>query len=77
MRNIVMTEMTKEILKEELGEKAINLDSELNELAKLIIKRKEMIQAFNKGSFRAMDRYEELNEEIRELIAEINKKMLA
>lgn len=37
MRNIIMTEMTKEVLREELGEKAINLDSELNELAKLIM----------------------------------------
>lgn len=74
MRNIIMTEMTKEVLREELGEKAINLDSELNELAKLIIKRKEMIQAFNKGNFKSVDRYKEINEEIRNLLADINKK---
>lgn len=69
-----MTEMTKEVLREELGEKAINLDSELNELAKLIIKRKEMIQAFNRGNFKSVDRYKEINEEIRNLLADINKK---
>ena len=69
-----MTEMTKEVLREELGEKAINLDSELNELAKLIIKRKEMIQAFNRGNFKSIDRYKEINEEIRNLLADINKK---
>lgn len=74
MRNIIMTEMTKEVLREELGEKAINLDSELNELAKLIIKRKEMIQAFNRGNFKSIDRYKEINEEIRNLLADINKK---
>jgi hypothetical protein len=74
MRNIIMTEMTKEVLREELGEKAINLDSELNELAKLIIKRKEMIQAFNRGNFKSVDRYKEINEEIRNLLADINKK---
>ena len=66
--------MTKEVLREELGEKAINLDSELNELAKLIIKRKEMIQAFNRGNFKSVDRYKEINEEIRNLLADINKK---
>lgn len=74
MRNIIMTEMTKEVLREELGEKAINLDSELNELAKLIVKRKEMIQAFNRGNFKSVDRYKEINEEIRNLLADINKK---
>lgn len=74
MKNIIMTEMTKEVLREELGEKAINLDSELNELAKLIIKRKEMIQAFNRGNFKSIDRYKEINEEIRNLLADINKK---
>ena len=74
MRNIIMTEMTKEVLREELGEKAINLDSELNELAKLIIKRKEMIQAFNRGNFKSVDRYKEINEEIRNLLDDINKK---
>ena len=40
MRNITLEDTAKDILKEEFGEKAILIDSELNELSRLVIKEK-------------------------------------
>ena len=51
MRNITLEDTAKEILKEEFGEKAILIDSELNELSRLVIKRKDVIIALNKGIY--------------------------
>ena len=51
MRNITLEDTAKDILKEEFGEKAILIDSELNELSRLVIKRKDVIIALNKGIY--------------------------
>lgn len=47
MRNITLEDTAKEILVEEFGEKAVLIDTELNELSKLVIKRKDVIIALN------------------------------
>ena len=61
MRDIKLTEIAKQELIKEYGEKAIVIDDELNEFAKLLILRKDYVKAFNKGNFRAKERYMEVN----------------
>ena len=46
-----------EELIKEYGEKAVIVDEELNQLAKLLVKRKDYIKAFNNGNYKAKERY--------------------
>ena len=75
MRDIKLTEIAKQELIKEYGEKAIVIDDELNESAKLLILRKDYVKAFNKGNFRAKERYMEVNKEIKKIVKIINKKI--
>lgn len=75
MRDIKLTEIAKQELIKEYGEKAIAIDEELNEFAKLLILRKDYVKAFNKGNFRAKERYMEVNKEIKKIVKIINKKI--
>ena len=75
MRDIKLTEIAKQELVNEYGEKAIIVDSELNQLAKLLVKRKDYIKAFNKGNYGAKERYMETDKQIKKLIKTINKKI--
>ncbi|WP_314294819.1 hypothetical protein [Fusobacterium periodonticum] len=75
MRDIRLTEIAKQELVNEYGEKAIIVDSELNQLAKLLVKRKDYIKAFNKGNYGAKERYMETDKEIKKIIKTINKKI--
>ena len=75
MRDIKLTEIAKQELIKEYGEKAIVIDDELNEFAKLLILRKDYVKAFNKGNFRAKARYMEVNKEIKTIVKIINKKI--
>lgn len=74
MRDIKLTEIAKQELIKEYGEKAIVIDDELNEFAKLLILRKDYVKAFNKGNFRAKERYMEVNKEIKKIVKIIIKK---
>ena len=75
MRDIRLTEIAKQELVNEYVEKAIIVDSELNQLAKLLVKRKDYIKAFNKGNYGAKERYMETDKEIKKIIKTINKKI--
>lgn len=75
MRDIKLTEIAKQELIKEYGEKAIAIDEELNEFAKLLILRKDYVKAFNKGNFRAKERYMEVDKEIKKIVKIINKKI--
>lgn len=77
MRDIKLEKVAKKVLVEEYGEKAALVDIELNELAKLILKRKDLIKAFNKGQFRqeSKEKYMQVSEKIKQLIKEINFKL--
>lgn len=75
MRDIRLREIAKQELVNEYGEKAIIVDSELNQLAKLLVKRKDYIKAFNKGNYGAKERYMETDKEIKKIIKTINKKI--
>lgn len=75
MKEIILTEIAKEVLIKEYGEDSIKIDGELNELAKLIIKRKNCVQAFNKGNFSAKDTYMEISVKIKKILADINIKL--
>lgn len=75
MKEIRLSEIAKEELVKEYGENAVKIDSELNELAKLIIKRKDIVQAFNRGNFKAKEQYMKINESIKSLVSAINKKL--
>ena len=75
MRDLKLTEIAKQELITEYGEKAIVIDDELNEFAKLLILRKDYVKAFNKGNFRAKERYMEVNKEIKKIVKIINKKI--
>ncbi|MFV0577671.1 MAG: hypothetical protein ACK5NU_03290 [Fusobacterium ulcerans] len=77
MRDIRLEEVAKKVLVEEYGEKAALVDNELNELAKLMLKRKDLIKTFNKGQFRQeyKEKYMQVSEKIKQLIKEINFKL--
>lgn len=76
MRDVLLEKTAKEVLVKEYGEKAVAIDVELNRLAKLIIKRKDCIKAFNRGNFKSKETYFNLKTEIEQVIADINKKLL-
>ena len=77
MKNVVLEGFAKEELVKEFGEKAIVIDQELNQLSKLIIKRKDTVKALNKGAFSPNNkkRYYEVNEEIKKVVQKINRKL--
>ena len=75
MKDKVLTEETKKILKQEYGKDALKIDKELNELATLSVKRKNYIQAANKGNSKARENYVKINEEIKKIVVQINKKL--
>lgn len=75
MRQILLEDTAKEVLKKEYGKHAVMIDSELNELAKLIIKRKDCVIAFNRGNFSSKEKYYKLNQEIKKIIEKINVKL--
>ncbi len=75
MKDKVLTEETKKILKQEYGKDALKIDKELNELAALSVKRKNYIQAANKGNSKARENYVKITEEIKKIIVQINKKL--
>lgn len=77
MRDIRLTEETKKILINEYGKDAIKIDDELNELAKLVVKRKNCIQDANKGNFKGRESYIQVNGEIKKMIAKINSILSA
>ena len=70
-----MTEEAKKILKQEYGKDALKIDKELNELATLSVKRKNYIQAANKGNSKARENYVKITEEIKKIVVQINKKL--
>ena len=65
MKDKVLTEEAKKILKQEYGKDALKIDKELNELAALSVKRKNYIQAANKGNSKARENYVKITEEIK------------
>lgn len=75
MKDRVLTEETKKILKQEYGKDALKIDKELNELATLSVKRKNYIQAANKGNSKARENYVKITEEIKKIVVQINKKL--
>jgi hypothetical protein len=75
MKDKVLTEETKKILKQEYGKDALKIDKELNELATLSVKRKNYIQAANKGNSKARENYVKITEEIKKIVVQINKKL--
>lgn len=75
MKDKVLTEEAKKILKQEYGKDALKIDKELNELAVLSVKRKNCIQATNKGNSKARENYVKITEEIKKIIVQINKKL--
>lgn len=75
MKDFTLTEVAKQELIKEYGEKAVIVDDELNQLAKLLVKRKDYIKAFNNGNYKAKERYFELMKESKKIINKINKKI--
>lgn len=75
MKDKVLTEEEKKILVSEYGKDAIKIDKELNELATLSVKRKNCIQAANKGNSKARENYIKITEEFKKIVATINKKL--
>ena len=75
MKEKVLTEEAKKILKQEYGKDALKIDNELNELATLSVKRKNYIQAANKGNSKARENYVKITEEIKKIVVQINKKL--
>ena len=69
MKDKVLTEETKKILKQEYGKDALKIDKELNELAALSVKRKNYIQAANKGNSKARENYVKITEEIKKKLS--------
>ena len=75
MKDKVLTEEAKKILKQEYGKDALKIDKELNELATLSVKRKNYIQAANKGNSKARENYVKITEEFKKIVATINVKL--
>ena len=75
MKDKVLTEEAKKILTQEYGKDALKIDKELNELATLSVKRKNYIQAANKGNSKARENYVKITEEIKKIVVQINKKL--
>lgn len=72
MKDIRLTEEAKKILVSEYGKDSVKIDKELNELSKLVIKRKNCIQDINKGNSRGRQVYVQVTEDIKKIISQIN-----
>lgn len=72
MKDIRLSEEAKNILVKAYGKDSIKINKELDELGKLSVKRKNAIQAFNKGNSKAMESYVKIDEEIKKIIKQIN-----
>ena len=72
MKDKILTEEAKKILVKEYGKDALKIDKELNELAILSIKRKNCIQAANKGNSKARENYIKITEEFKKIVKKIN-----
>lgn len=72
MKDIRLTEEAKKILINEYGKDSVKIDKELNELSKLVIKRKNCIQDINKGNSRGRQVYVQVTEDIKKIISQIN-----
>ncbi|MCF2638483.1 hypothetical protein I6E31_00705 [Fusobacterium varium] len=77
MRNITLEDTAKDILVKDFGEEAVLIDTELNELSKLVIKRKDVIIALNKGVYTKENKkkYFEIDSDIKKIVAKINEKL--
>lgn len=77
MRNITLEDTAKDILVKDFGEEAVLIDAELNELSKLVIKRKDVIIALNKGVYTKENKkkYFEIDSDIKKIVARINEKL--
>lgn len=77
MRNIILEDTAKDILVKDFGEEAVLIDTELNELSKLVIKRKDVIIALNKGVYTKENKkkYFEIDSDIKKIVARINEKL--
>ena len=78
MKNKILTEASKKALVLEYGEDAIKIEKELTELATLIVKRKDTIISLNRTDRKdkkLMNNYIEIDLKIKEIIADINKKL--
>lgn len=75
MKDKILTEEAKKILTKEYGRDALKIDKELNELAALSVKRKNCIQAANKGNSKARESYIKITEEFKKIVATINVKL--
>lgn len=77
MKDIRLTEEAKKILVSEYGKDSVKIDKELNELSKLVIKRKNCIQDINKGNSRGRQVYVQVTEDIKKIITKINRILSA
>ena len=77
MRNITLEDTAKDILVKDFGEEAVLIDTELNELSKLVIKRKDVIIALNKGVYTKENKkkYFEIDSDIKKIVGKINEKL--
>lgn len=77
MRNITLEDTAKDILVKDFGEEAVLIDAELNELSKLVIKRKDIIIALNKGVYTKENKkkYFEIDSDIKKIVGKINEKL--
>lgn len=77
MRNITLEDTAKDILVKDFGEEAVLIDTELNELSKLVIKRKDVIIALNKGVYTKENKkkYFEIDSDIKKIVARLNEKL--
>ena len=77
MRNITLEDTAKDILVKDFGEEAVLIDAELNELSKLVIKRKDVIIALNKGVYTKENKkkYFEIDSDIKKIVGKINEKL--
>lgn len=77
MRDIRLGEEAKKVLIETYGKDSIKISEELDELGRLVVKRKNIIQAFNKGNSKAVENYLKIDLEIKKIVKKINKKISA
>lgn len=77
MRDIRLNEEARKALEQAYGKDSIKIANELDELGKLSVKRKNAIQAFNKGNSKAMQSYVKTDEEIKKIITKINRILSA
>lgn len=73
---VELEEIVKEELVKKYGEEAVKLDSEMSQLSKLVVKRKDVIKECNRThTLASLEKYKKVNEEIKKMIKEINLKL--